>query len=43
MEFTRLPFGLVISCATYIRLMRIVLAELSNIPFYFNNVLVFDT
>lgn len=42
MEFTRLPIGLMISCATYIRLMRIVLAGLPNVTFYFNYV-CFDT
>ena len=41
MEFTRLPFGLVTACATYIRLMRIVLAGLSNVSFYFDNIFVF--
>ena len=34
MEFTRLPFGLVTASATYIRLMRIVLAGLDGISFY---------
>lgn len=42
MEFTRLPFGLVTACATYIRLMRIVLAGLSNVSFYFDNVFIFS-
>ena len=40
MEFCRLPFGLVTACATYIRLMRIVLAGLENVSFYFDNVLI---
>lgn len=43
MEYCRLPFGLVTACATYIRLMRIVLNDLSNVSFYFDNVLVFST
>lgn len=41
MEFCRLPFGLVTACATYIRLMRIVLAGLDNVSFYFDNVLIY--
>lgn len=41
MEFCRMPFGLVTACATYIRLMRLVLAGLENVSFYFDNVLVF--
>ena len=42
MEFKRLPFGLVTACATYIQLMRIVLAGLSNVSFYFDNILVYS-
>lgn len=41
MEFCRMPFGLVTACATFIRLMRLVLAGLENVTFYFDNVLVF--
>ena len=41
MEFCRLPFGLVTACATYIRLMRIVLSDLSNVSFYFDNIFVY--
>ena len=41
MEFTRLPFGLVTACATYAKLMRIVLSDVPNVSFYFDNVLVF--
>ena len=41
MEFCRLPFGLVTACATYIRLMRIVLAGLPNVSFYFDNVFIY--
>ena len=42
MEFTRFPFGLVTACATYIRLMRIVLAGLSDgVAFYFDNIFVY--
>lgn len=33
-----LPFGLVTACATYIRLMRIVLAGLHGVSFYFDNI-----
>ena len=43
MEFCRLSFGLVTACATYIRLMRIVLAGLSNVSFYFDNIFVYST
>ena len=42
MEFTRLPFGMVTACATYIRLMRMVLAGVSNVSFYFDNILVYS-
>ena len=35
MEFLRMPFGLVTACATYIRLMRIVLADLPDVIFLF--------
>jgi hypothetical protein len=41
MEYTRLPFGLLTACATYARLMRIVLADVENVTFYFDNILVF--
>ena len=42
MELTRLPFGLVTACATYIRLMRIVLAGLSDgVAFYFDSIFVY--
>jgi len=41
MEFTRLPFGLVTACATYIRLMRIVLEGLPNVTFYFDNIFIY--
>ena len=43
MEFCRLPFGLVTACATYIRLMRIVLAGLLNVSFYFDNIFVYSS
>lgn len=42
MEFNRMPFGLVNACATYIHLMRIVLAGLPNVSFYFNNVFIYS-
>ncbi|XP_076039591.1 uncharacterized protein LOC143024613 isoform X1 [Oratosquilla oratoria] len=42
MEFCRMPFGLVTASATYIRLMRLVLDNLSNVCFYFDNVFVFS-
>jgi hypothetical protein len=40
MEFTRMPFGLVTACSSYIRLMRLVLADLPHVSFYFDNILV---
>ena len=43
MEFRRLPFGLVGACATYTRLMRIVLADLPNTTFYFDNIYVYSS
>lgn len=43
MEFTRMPFGLVTACATYIRLMRIVLASLPNVSFYFDNIFIYSS
>ena len=43
MEFCRLPFGLVTACATYIRLMRIVLSGLDGVSFYFDNIFVYGT
>ena len=42
MEFRRMPFGLSTACATYIRLMRILLAGLSNVSFYFDNIFVYS-
>lgn len=42
MEFTRMPFGLVTACATYIRLMRLVLSGLSNVSFYFDNIFIYS-
>ena len=41
MEFVRLPFGLVNACSAYAHLMRIVLEELENVTFYFDNIFVF--
>ena len=41
MEFTRMPFGLVTACATYVRLMRRVLDGL-NVTFYFDNILIYS-
>ena len=41
MEFCRLPFGLVTACASYIRLMRIVLADLPQVGFYFDNIFIY--
>ena len=45
MEYTRLPFGLVTACATYIRLMRRILADINekfanNISVYFDNIYI---
>ena len=42
MEYNRLPFGLVTACATYARLMRVVLADLKGVTFYFDNVLIYS-
>ena len=42
MEFTRMPFGLVTAPASYIRRMRVVLAGLSSVVFYFDNVYVYS-
>ena len=42
MEFTRMPFGLVNACATYIRLMRKVFENLENVTFYFDNILIYS-
>ena len=42
MEYNRLPFGLVTACATYARLMRVVLADLPGVTFYFDNILVYS-
>ena len=42
MEFCRMPFGLVTACATYIRLMRLVLDALPNVSFYFDNIFLFS-
>ena len=40
MQYTRMPFGLVTACATYIRLMRIVFDKISNVSVYFDNIYV---
>ena len=42
MEFTRMPFGVKNACATYTRLMRIVLADLEDVSFYFDNIIIFS-
>ncbi|XP_076044813.1 uncharacterized protein LOC143027412 [Oratosquilla oratoria] len=42
MEFCRMPFDLVTAGATYIRLIRLVLADLPNVCFYFNNIFIFS-
>ena len=42
MEYNRLPFGLVTACATYARLMNIVLSDLKGVTFYFDNVLIYS-
>ena len=41
MEFRRMPFGVKNACATYVRLMRIVLADLKDVSFYFDNIIIF--
>ena len=43
MEYNRLPFGLVTACATYARLMRILLADLDGVTFYFDNILIYSS
>ncbi|XP_076038439.1 uncharacterized protein LOC143023724 [Oratosquilla oratoria] len=43
MEFCRLPFGLATACAMYNPLMRIVLAGLPNVSFYFDNIFVYSS
>ena len=40
MEFTRMPFGAVCACATYVSLMRLVLDGLTNVCFYFDNIFI---
>ena len=40
MEYVRMPFGLVTASATYMRLMRLMLNDLGNVSFYFDNILV---
>ena len=40
LEYTRMPFGLVTACATYIRLMREVLKGIGGISVYFDNIYV---
>ena len=42
MEYKRMPFGLVTACATYTKLMRIVLDGIENVSFYFDNILIFS-
>lgn len=42
MEYTRMPFGLVTAVASYIRLMRIVLANLVGVSFYFDNIFIYS-
>ncbi|XP_069938506.1 uncharacterized protein [Cherax quadricarinatus] len=40
MQYRTMPFGLVTACATYIRLMRIVLSDLKNVSVYFDNIYI---
>ena len=40
MQFKRMPFGLKTACATFVRLMRIVLSGLSNTACYFDNIVI---
>ena len=42
MEFTRMPFGVKNACTTYTRLMRIVLSDLEDVSFYFDNIIIFS-
>lgn len=43
MEFSRLSLGLGTACATCIRLMRIVVADLLNVSFYIDSMFVYPT
>lgn len=43
MEFCRLPFGLATAHSAYIRLMRIVLADLPNVSLYFDNIFIYTS
>ena len=43
MEFTRMSFDLVTAYPTYIWLMRIMLAGLANVSFYFDNIFVYSS
>ena len=43
MQYKMLPFGLSTACATYIRLMRIILKDLDNIVCYFDNIFVISS
>ena len=40
MQFTKMPFGLVTACATYVRLMRIVLEGIPCCSVYFDNIFI---
>ncbi|KAK3878533.1 hypothetical protein Pcinc_016832 [Petrolisthes cinctipes] len=40
MQFTRMPFGLKTACASFVRLMRIVLRGLPNTCCYFDNIVI---
>lgn len=42
MEFKVMPFGLNTACATFVRLMRRVLANLSNVSCYFDNIVIYS-
>lgn len=37
------PFDLVTACPAYIRLVRLVLAGLTNVAFYFDNILIYSS
>ena len=40
MQYRRMPFRCVTACATYISLMRVVLQDIPQVSFYFDNILV---
>ena len=41
-QYKRMPFGLVTACASYIRLMRLVLKNIPNVLSYFDNIYIYS-